>query len=330
MANSLSGAYVNAGEGRYYPTFDIIRLFLAIQVVAIHSGAFPSVLMNPVPAFLAIGGFVVYGSVERNSVSQFFINRALRLLPLLFVSFIAVWVAFDFKAMVANVVFWIFPFGENPANPVVWSLMYEEFYYCLLILFCVFGVYKYRWAPIVLSVMFGFFACKGFYFGLPAHFFILGCAFFLGNAAYVYKDKIKQINPWVSALFLIVCLVYTSRVPYPQNAERLFGDFVSFVAMLLFAISGPRFPRLKFDLSYSIYLIHCLVLAQLVYFIPLGSERLFWVMLLTTLPISYACWFIIEKPALSLRYRLAVKKPTLKMESSEKNQKNVELVVSEN
>lgn len=119
MANLLSDTHTKAEKGEYYSTFDIIRLFLAIQVVAIHSGAFSSVFMNPVPAFLAIGGFVVYGSIERNSVPQFFLNRALRLLPLLFVSFIAVWIAFDFKAMVANVVFWIFPFGENPVNPVV-------------------------------------------------------------------------------------------------------------------------------------------------------------------------------------------------------------------
>lgn len=210
--------------------------------------------------------------------------------------------------------------------------MYEEFYYCLLILFYIFGVYKYKSTPIIISLILGFFAWRGFYFGLPAHFFILGCAFFLGNAAYVYRGEIKNISPLVSTLFLIACLIYTYQIPYSQNAfpGRLFGDSISFIAMLLFAISGPRLPRLKFDLSYSIYLIHCLVLAQLVYFIPLGSERLFWVMLLTTLPISYACWFIIEKPALSLRYRLAVKKPTLKMESSEKNQKNVELVVSEN
>lgn len=297
-------------ERVYYSTLDLIRLFLAIQVVAIHSGAFSTVFINPVPAFLAIGGFVVYGSIERNSVRQFFINRGLRLLPLLFVSFLAVCIAYDFEAMKYNILYWLFPFGDPPVNPVVWSLMYEEFFYCLLVLFFIFGIYKYKWVPFALAGLTGFLAWKGFYFGLPAHFFVLGCAFFIGNLAYIYRKTLRRIPRWVSTILFFVCLFYTYQVPYTSAAfpGRLLGDFASFFAMLLFTISGPQFPRLKFDLSYSIYLIHCLVLAQLVYFIPLGTERLFWIMLLTTLPISYACWFLIEKPALELRHRFSHKK----------------------
>ena len=63
---------------------------MAIQVVAIYSGVTSSVFMNPVPAFLAISGFVVLGSMEHRPIGQFFISRALRVLPLLAVSFIAV------------------------------------------------------------------------------------------------------------------------------------------------------------------------------------------------------------------------------------------------
>lgn len=292
-------------ETEYYPTFDAIRLFLAIQVVAIHSGAFSFVFLNPVPAFLAIGGFVVLGSIERNTAIQFFINRALRILPLLFASFLAVWISFDYSAMIQNILFWVFPFGSPPVNPVVWSLIYEEFFYCVLVLFFSLGIYKYRSISLVLSVAFGFCASKGFYFGLPSHVFILGSAFFMGNAAYIYRRQLARTNKWVATLIFVACLFYISRIPYSPEAfpGRLPADLFSFGAMLLFAISGPKFPRLKVDLSYSIYLIHCLVLAQLVYFIPLRTERLFWFLLLSTLPISYACWVFIEKPALSLRYR---------------------------
>lgn len=298
-------------EIEYYPTFDVLRLFLAIQVVAIHSGAFPSVYLNPVPAFLAIGGFVVLGSIERNSPAQFFVNRALRILPLLFASFVAVYITFDYKEMIHTILFWLFPFGAPPVNIVVWSLMYEEFFYCVLVAFFLLGVYG-RWtiAPLILSVAFGFCAFKGFHFGLPSHFFTLASAFFLGNAAYIYRSQLSRVNKWVSTFLFIGCVVYISRVPYSPEAfpGRLLADLISFGAMLLFAISGPKFPRLKVDLSYSIYLIHCLVMAQLVYFIPVKTERLFWFMLLSTLPISYACWVLIEKPALSLRYRFLLKK----------------------
>lgn len=296
----------NVGGGGYYPNFDTVRLLLAIQVVAIHSGAFSFVWMNPVPAFLAIGGFVVLGSVERNSPAQFFVNRALRILPLLFLSFIFVWISFDFHAMIKNIVFWLFPFGEPPVNPVVWSLMYEELYYGILVIFCVLGVYRWKFAPVLLSIVFGFCAVQGYYFGLPSHLFVLGCAFFLGNSAYIFRIYLRRVNKWLSFSLLIVSLYFISRMPYGSAAfpGRLLMDFLGFAAMLLFAISGPQLPRLKVDLSYSIYLIHCLVLALLVYFIPLGTERLFWVMLLCTLPISYACWIMIEKPAMKLRYRV--------------------------
>lgn len=82
-----------------YPNFDWLRLLLAAQVVAIHCGISPTVFINPVPAFLAISGFVVLGSMERRPLPHFFISRALRVLPLLGVSFLAVWFFYDLNAM---------------------------------------------------------------------------------------------------------------------------------------------------------------------------------------------------------------------------------------
>src|SRR5471030_2863634 len=112
-------------KGTHYPNFDWLRLLFAIQVVAIHTGIGSNVFMNPVPAFLAISGFVVLGSIERRSIGEFFISRALRVLPLLAVSFIAVGIYFSPEEMIKNILFWLWPTGPNPANPVVWTLIYE-------------------------------------------------------------------------------------------------------------------------------------------------------------------------------------------------------------
>ena len=103
------------GSIDYYPNFDWVRLLLAVQVVAIHSGGFNHVFINPVPAFLAVSGFVVLGSMQRRPMGQFFISRALRVLPLLFASFLVIWYISGPKEMLANILFWLWPFGSPPS-----------------------------------------------------------------------------------------------------------------------------------------------------------------------------------------------------------------------
>jgi peptidoglycan/LPS O-acetylase OafA/YrhL len=102
-------------------------------------------------------------------------------------------------------------------------------------------------------------------------------------------------------------IIWMMQQPYtaivPQNA-LLWVDLVSFVSMLVFAISGPSLPRLKADFSYSLYLFHCIVRGELLRFMPVGNF-LFGFMLLSTLPICAASWYLIEKPALSMKRRKA-------------------------
>lgn len=289
----------------HYPNFDWLRLLLATQVVAIHSGVAPTVFIAPVPAFLVISGFVVLGSIEHRLVKQFFINRALRVLPLLIVSFLAIGLLFGWNEMLHTVKFWIWPFGDPPINAVVWSLIYEEFFYSVLAMLFALGIYKRKYLPILIGAAFSVLTISNKFFGLPSPLFLLGGAFFIGNVAYLFRDYIKKLNKWVALAIFVILIAKLHTIPYNSivQPERAFIDYLSFAAMLAFAIAGPQLPRLKMDLSYSLYLIHCIVRGELLGFIPLGP-RLFWVMLLCALPICYLSWHLIERPALSFKDRL--------------------------
>jgi peptidoglycan/LPS O-acetylase OafA/YrhL len=301
-----------------YNSFDWLRTFFAIQVVAIHTGIASSVFINPVPAFIAISGFVVFASLERRPALHFFISRALRVLPLLFVSFIAVALIWDSQEMFRTILYWLWPFGTPPENAVVWSLMYEEVLYVALFIAVSCGLYRIKYLPMVLCAL-----CIAASIYLPKSFItmwaLLAGSFLLGNIAYKYKELIKEkVSPILATLVFLAAIAASFNEPYNAVVRQssLYIDFFSFAAMLVFAIAGPKFPELKIDISYSLYLTHCLVRAFLLGLIPLGF-KLFWFVLLASIPICLACWFIIEKPALKLKGKLLKRPESVKLTDQE-------------
>lgn len=262
--------------------------------------------MNPVPAFLAISGFVVLGSIERRSIRDFFISRAFRVLPLLAVSFVAVGIYWDSQEMIRNILYWLWPTGPQPANPVVWTLIYEEAFYALLAILFTLGAYKNKLVPTGICLAIMGVSISNKLFDIPGPWYMLGTAFFIGNVVYQNQSTIKKyVNKWVASVFFLLSVIATYNLEYKTvfRYGATYIDFIAFFAMLVFAIAGPQLPKLKFDLSYSLYLIHCLVLAQISYFIPAGN-RLFWFTLLASLPICYVAWYAIEKPSLRIKDKI--------------------------
>jgi peptidoglycan/LPS O-acetylase OafA/YrhL len=296
---------------KHFPNFDWIRLFLSIEVVAIHADAAHTVFLSPVPAFLSISGFLVLGSMERRPVSQFFISRALRVLPMLFISFILIGLLFGINNMIHNIKFWLWPFGELPISPVVWSLFYEELYYALLGVLFVAGVYRLKILPLLLFILLLAGTTIKIYdrYGLPSPLFMLGAAFFLGNTIYILRSTILKINKWVA----LACFIALGTIMYNQSYDSIvrpeiaYLDCLTFIAMIAFAIAGPQLPKLNVDLSYSLYVLHYIVRAVLLKYMPLGVA-FFWVNLLCTLPLCFLAWRFIEAPALRIKSKLAPSK----------------------
>ncbi|EER61947.1 acyltransferase 3 [Acidovorax delafieldii 2AN] len=289
---------------RHYPNFDWLRLFFAVQVVAMHSGAWERVLINPVPAFIAVSGFVVLGSIERRSLTSFFLSRALRVLPLLFVSFLVIGAIFGASEMRQTFLFWLWPMGPAPLNAVVWTLIYEEvLYVCMAILF-VFGFYR---RPLLIAVAFIgslYFARNPPPFLYPVTYVLIS-SFLLGSVAYLYRHWIVRLPSMVAIGWFVLGMAGVATLKYSMGSwvDDFFVHLIAIAGALCFAIAGPQLPRLALDLSYSLYLFHLLSRALLMHFIPLGVP-LFMAMLATTIPVCVVAWYGIERPFLSLRDRL--------------------------
>lgn len=293
----------------YYPNFDWLRLLFALQVVAIHCGVVSTVFINPVPAFLAISGFVVLGSLERRPIGQFFTSRVLRVFPLLFVSFAAVWALYGREEMVKNIKYWVWPSGAVPINPVVWSLVYEEVFYALLATLFAIGVYRRKLWPALICAAVLALTIKYAFVLIPSTWYMLGSAFFIGNVMYLFRDRIhRHLNKWIAVALLALLLFKVHGLPYNAIVRHpmIYMDMLSFIAMLAFAVAGPQLPRLKIDISYSLYLTHCIVRNEFFGVLPFGSAKFFIVVLLCTLPICYFSWHLIEKPALRLKDKIPI------------------------
>lgn len=287
----------------YYSNFDWLRLVFAIQVVAIHCGLADHVLIAPVPAFLAVSGFVVLGSIQRRTIKDFYISRALRILPLLFLMFAVVAMTHGLDAMVKNITFWIWPMGNDlPENPAVWSLFYEEICYFLLTLLVVAGTYRTPWSSVAIFIAFAVITTLHRFEPLHAVWYVLGSAFFLGNVAYFFRDRISMIKPGVATILLIASTACVLTLPYMAFREMpyLWAHILSYGAMLIFAIAGPKLPRLAIDISYSLYIFHILVNNYVAKFIPLGWGR-FALVLAACIPICLAAWFLVERPVNRLK-----------------------------
>ncbi|MBN9347693.1 MAG: acyltransferase family protein, partial [Devosia sp.] len=219
-------------DKEYFPNFDWFRLLLAIEVVAVHSGVGNFLPVNPVPGFIAISGFVVMGSLERRPPLHFVASRALRVLPLLFVMFGYIGFRYGFDEMVKNVRYWLWPPGnELPLNPVVWSLIYEEFCYALLLVLGLVGAYRWRWLSLVFTALCagGVLTSSRWWPPVPPELCLLGGAFFLGNAMYLYRAALRRVHPAIAGVVAALAFSWTFAVPYTSIVRPavLLQDYLS-------------------------------------------------------------------------------------------------------
>jgi peptidoglycan/LPS O-acetylase OafA/YrhL len=172
-----------AGSGSSPPrlnNFDLLRLISATQVAICHGLPHLKIswarILDPfidlfpgVPIFFLISGFLIAGSLERNSnrLSEYFKNRALRIFPALWLCLavsvisvltirpdvfrqaegrqIAVWLA----AQASLVQFWnpgfLRSYGVGVLNGSLWTIPVEmQFYVVLPVLYRIFGWRRHR------------------------------------------------------------------------------------------------------------------------------------------------------------------------------------------
>lgn len=325
--------------------FDFLRFFAASLVIVSHcyfmlglDDLEPFLLATgyedggaiAVGVFFVISGYLITGSyLNSSSRSSYFIKRALRLFPALFVAILLT--VFVLGPLVTTLSLgeyfsetrtWMYlrnillatsydlpgVYLDNPYTGVVngslWTLPMEASMYVCVAALGMVGFLRRGLIFIPLALL-----AAGEFWLVPQlgitsftvhKFFQLGLLFFTGAAFYLYRDLVPW-KGWI-ALLLALAMVLSFRTPlgYPLY-------FVAMPYVVLYLAYAPipwlsRFGKYG-DFSYGIYIVHFPLMQAWV--LMLGTEvsvlQLWLLTYLPTLVLAALSWHLVEAPALKLK-----------------------------
>lgn len=320
--------------------FDYLRVGLALAVVVVHCAA----IANPdawrwmwtswfgpieraiLPAFFALSGYLVAGSISRNTLPQFVALRAFRIVPALAVevcitAFVlgalftklqlgTYFTSAEFYAYFLNVlgvIHYTLPgvFEGKQLNAQLWTIPFELECYALLVFLTLATVVRRKHALLSVSlagaILMTAVAIAGAFYvnswNVPGRMLVV--AFISGVVTYLYKGSLKHngylaLGSAVSAYLLLSFpnMVFLAAIP---------------LVYLTVYVGLLRPPTIPFgDLSYGVYLFHFPVARALH---EASSNRLGWGgLLLFTLGITvifaHLSWVWVEKPVLDRKKHL--------------------------
>ncbi len=327
--------------------FDYMRIFLAVGVVASHTvavakgsdasvalyySAFRPLLKLLVPAFFALSGFLVAGSMQRSKTLLTFLGlRVLRIYPALCVEVLLS--ALLIGPIVTNLplrqyftdplfaryllnatgdVSYALPgvFLANPQSGIVnsqlWTVPWELSCYILLAGLILFGARRHRIVPLagfcLLTMAFG----RGFVLGkYGVHYghvpgLYLTVYFLAGIAIYLYRDLLPA-----SRRLALPCLAGTIYLlGWVPGGDLFAAAPLAYCVAVLGSMNPRRLSLLRHaDISYGIYLYGYAIQQFVVWALP-WALTWYWNLLLA-LPFSViaglASWHAVERPAQKLR-----------------------------
>jgi peptidoglycan/LPS O-acetylase OafA/YrhL len=308
-------------EPKRYANFDLLRILTATSVLVMHVNNNVA-LKNPavakwgglflaVPLFLAISGFLVLKSfADTASWPRFLWKRCCRVVPAWLTSLALVALVFGLGQLLECLKVWAtlgltFGYGARPlVNGPIWSLGWEELFYAGLALLYLAGAYR---KPILIwsFALVSFFAAWNSIDGITelhrAAMCALPASFFIGNLAYIYRASILRLQPLLTVGLLLTAIVANVFRGQDQGDQFVLQEGL-ITACLLFALAGPRVLRFRFpDLSYGIYIYHAPIIALFVDRLGSGRLALGAATLAVLIPVTLLSWYLIEKPALSLK-----------------------------
>lgn len=291
----------------HYPLWDWLRLFAALEVVAIHTlnshahhGFDPYV--QPVPLFVCLSAFLIPASFERSDGWRTFAwKRVLRVVPAFVLSFALVAILIGPQALGPTLLCYasLGLLGVATANGPLWSLSVEEVLYALHGLKRRFNLW--RW-PVVFAL---FVVCCAvpvlFPNPLTDRIMQAGAAFFLGNLAFMYRKQLERLS-WFTILAAGALFWY---LPHYRNIGLAAWQFTSSLTCLSVVLLAWRLPQPKWrmpDLSYGIYIYHRPILTV---FAAICGSKIAAVpyTLAATFVLAALSWYLVEKPILKRKDR---------------------------
>ena len=294
-------------------SFDLIRIFAALVVMLGHFGwKYQIATGNPllfmkglsalahylpgVPVFFAMGGFLIYGSIERsNSFIDFAKKRIARIYPGIWVCTIVyavVLIVVYYKHLDFSFVKWIAvqflgvaytpgclkAFATGSVNGSLWFIMVDiELYVVAGITYRIYKNWnKKQWAfaiiaCVVSSVLCDYLDQNGIAEKLiERSFFPYMIWFGLGMFAYRFRDEIvPMLSKHAVKLLVSYTILYFEIELLGLPVPGYYSHIVTGIMLPLITI-GMAYRlgkhRVKEDITYEIFLYHWLILNLLIYF----------------------------------------------------------------
>jgi peptidoglycan/LPS O-acetylase OafA/YrhL len=319
---------------RHYNNFDLLRILAALQVAIVHVAGFRLATIFPgVPVFFVISGFLVSESFENAPLQTYFLNRALRILPGLWMCIAVSIVIVSLNVPIDWGQFWpwllaqmtvaqsynppfLSTFGTGVLNGSLWTIPVEMQFYLLVPV-----LYRFRLnLPVMIGIgilmywVFLYWIGHGTLFtmvsltSLPYVYMFLVGVFLQRNRPLVQKYLVGHW-PWWLAGYLIIELVTRQLGLY--IAGNYLNPFSAItLACLVISLAHTKPVRIRYDLSYGVYLYHTPILNL---FIAHGRSTGFGVVEImgVTVALAWLSSVLIERPALRLKRRIGRPEPPL-------------------
>ncbi|MHC4046101.1 acyltransferase [Bradyrhizobium xenonodulans] len=321
--------------------FDYLRLFLSIIVIAVHSisicygmqihlrmwdGPLHPVLKFVVPSFFAMSGFLVAGSLERNTIPAFLTLRFLRIVPPLSVSTLISALllgAFltslsltdyfshaEFWRYMGSIVGWVHIYlpgvfeNRSPPNYVngsIWTIPFELECYVAIAVLGIAGLPKrpILFTSVAILAMLSF-SAKGITspsYGVSHGEMVL--PFMFGVAIYLLRNMLPFSFPlFVLSFTLSLVLFYSRAISYLE------APFVAYSTTYLGLLNPRRILLVRgADYSYGIY-IYAFPFQQAAFQLLPGGT--FWLSniaygVVSSGAAAYLSWTFVEKRVVEQR-----------------------------
>lgn len=325
--------------------FDYLRIVLSLGVVVWHSVSYAGnaelakylwtgdlrflggVIL---PAFFALSGFLVAGSLFRTRLGQFVSLRVIRLVPALAVEVFL-------SAFVLGAIFTTLPLGQyfthpefgwyllnvfgivhftlpgvfqgNPGGPWVndqlWTIPFELECYLAIVVLSLSRVLKARtlFLGVVVALSVGLTVWCVATDAIPISGKVPGrvlvVCFLAAVSLYLYRDVIPYSHALGATSLVVLCVL----VNFP-NLSYLAAFPAAYAVVWLGMMSPPKIPF--GDLSYGVYLFHLPVEQTVMKLMP--SIHAWWELSLIALPLIGLCawlsWTFVEQPVLARKWKI--------------------------
>lgn len=317
---------------------DALRGIAALLVVIFHAAGWDS--WQPLVAttvdlghtgvslFFVISGFVIPISLQRQDLRSFWVRRLLRLYPLYwFVMVLFVGVTLTqgsllpdeatntitsqpVMTILANTAMLQYPLGMSNFVPNSWSLVYELCFYGLMSLLLLMRLHRHAVPMVVMLLLLAFFMATSGFITYDSHWGIGLLVTYLSLmfvGVVLHQAHAGELPGWVAGAVVVGAVAVHLASPGPGNLllARALGVTLFVTGYVLRHRSMPRLLLFLGQVSYSLYLIHMIVIIGLRGVLPDIPLLVLPLAILAAVVVAAGAERWIERPAIALGRRLA-------------------------